>query len=1371
VYRQLSPSARKRLAIAAAFLAAIVIAAGCGSADATPPSTPGDAWAVGAGNTSIYIGWSASTDNVAVTGYHVYRDGTKVGTTTTTNYVDTGLVAGQTYAYTIDAYDAGGNLSAKSQSVSAKPASDTVAPTVSMTAPVGGSTVSNAVTVTATASDNSHVAGVQFLLDGSNLGIDDTTSPYSITWDTNTASNGQHTLSARARDGAGNKTRSSSITVTVANKPSIAYAFDEGTGNTTADLSGHGLTGTRVNGPAWAAGRHSSALNFDGVDDRVDAGSPAGLQITGSMTISAWINATSFPVDDAAIVSMRGTGGYQLDTTEDAGHRGVGFKLTNASGGDMIRYGATTLQAGSWYYVTGVYNGFAKTMDVYVNGVLDNGTTAGTITTTQQTSTSNFAVGSRASGQFPFAGRIDDVRVYPRALSATEIQSDMNVGVGGPPAESVPPTVAITSPATNTQVAGIVNVAATATDNVGVSGVQFYLDGQPQGPEDTATPYGFAWDTRQATQGAHTLTAVARDAAGNTGTSSAVTVNVANTGQFKNDILATGMPLPTAMKFMPDGRLLMVELAGKVVVLPPPYTTPDPTPFLTITNLGSAGVQQGIYDIALDPNFSTNHFYYVFYTLGTPNRDRLSRFTANAALTGTVANSEKVIYQDGEDANAEHHGGSITFGNDGKLYVTTGEHFWADESQDLSKPRGKILRFNLDGTVPTDNPFYDGSGPNYDAVWALGLRNPYRSYYDAPTGRLYVGDVGGNDPANSQEELNLGARGANYGWANYEGNCPAPCTSPVWSYPHAGRDAAITAGFVYHGSQFPASYQGSFFVADYTQNWIKRLTFDANGNVNGVFNFEPPDGSVDGPYGDIVYLTEGPDGALYYLDLGYSDVGGTFGVSKLRRISYFASNQAPIATAAADVTSGPAPLAVNFSSAGSVDPEGQPLAYSWDFGDGTTSTAANPAHTYTGAGQYTVRLTVSDGTSSTISTPLTIQAGSPPTATISAPIDGAMFVAGQVLTYSGTGTDPDDGNLPASAFTWNIDMLHDGHVHPGIPVVGQKSGTFTIPTTGHDFEGNVRYRFTLTVTDSNGLSTSTSVIVWPVKVNLTFNAAPQGLTLYLDGIAKATPFVYDTLVGFNHNIDARSQTVGNSTYNFSSWTDGGAQSHTIVVPNVDQSYTATYGVTTTNAPTFRQVNSATPQSTSVASLAVPYLQAQGAGNFNVVAVGWNSASGTITSVTDTKGNAYVLAAPIKRGTALSQAIYYAPNIKAANAGSNTVSVMFNTGVPWPDVRVAEYSGVDNTNPLDATVSGNGAGSTASSGNLTTTASNDLIFGAGMTTGVYNGGTNGFTTRIITPQNADIVIDKIATTAGSYAATADVGSSDWIMQAVAFRGSG
>ena len=93
----------------------------------------------------------------------------------------------------------------------------------------------------------------------------------------------------------------------------------------------------------------------------------------------------------------------------------------------------------------------------------------------------------------------------------------------------------------------------------------------------------------------------------------------------------------------------------------------------------------------------------------------------------------------------EHHGGAMNFGNDGKLYFTTGEHFQRAPSQDLTSPRGKILRINKDGTVPTDNPFYDGAGPNWDAIWAYGLRNPFRAYFDAPTGRLYIGDVGGND--------------------------------------------------------------------------------------------------------------------------------------------------------------------------------------------------------------------------------------------------------------------------------------------------------------------------------------------------------------------------------------------------------------------------------------------------------------------------------------------------------------------------------------------------------------------------------------------------------------------------------------------------
>ena len=550
----------------------------------------------------------------------------------------------------------------------------------------------------------------------------------------------------------------------------------------------------------------------------------------------------------------------------------------------------------------------------------------------------------------------------------------------------------------------------------------------------------------------------ATDAAGNaslasTSTDNTVAYNISSASGFRNEILATNLNLPTSMAFLPDGGMLVGELGGRIRLLAPPYTQPEPTPFLQLSNVGRNSNEQGLYAIAVDPNFEDNHYFYVYYTLGTPNQDRLSRFTANATHTGTVPGSELVLFQDPGTSNADHHGGGIAFGNDGKIYLATGDNLDPASSQDLTSPRGKILRINPDGTVPTDNPFYDGAGPNYDAIWALGLRNPFRIYYDAPTGRLFIGEVGGNFTGTATEELNIGARGANYGWPNVEGpNGPQGYTDPVYSYPHNGRDACIVAGFVYRGTQFPSTYQGSFFFADYVQNWIRRLTFDANGTVTGVFNFEPLDGSVDGPYGDIVQLIEGPDGALYYLDMGFSDWTSEFTLSKIRRISYVDSNLPPVAAASANPTTGAPPLTVSFSSAGSSDPEGGSLSYSWNFGDQTTSTLPNPNHTYTSAGSYQARLTVSDGVNLTLSTPLTISVGNPPVITTFStdPSDGGLFTAGQVISFSATATD-EGVPLPASAYTWNIDFLHEGHVHPGQPISWPMSGTFTIPTSAARF--------------------------------------------------------------------------------------------------------------------------------------------------------------------------------------------------------------------------------------------------------------------------------------------------------------------------------
>ena len=385
-------------------------------------------------------------------------------------------------------------------------------------------------------------------------------------------------------------------------------------------------------------------------------------------------------------------------------------------------------------------------------------------------------------------------------------------------------------------------------------------------------------------------------------------------------------------------------------------------------------------------------------------------------------------------------------------------------------------------------------------------------------------------------------------------------------------------------------------------------------------------------------------------------------------------------------------------------------------------------------------------------TPIAISAGSRPVVTISAPTDGAIFRAGDLITFSGTATDAEDGTLPASAYTWNIDFLHEGHVHPGTPITGVTSGTFTIPTSGHDFSGFTRYRIMLTVTDSSGLQSSQFVTIFPDKVNLTFDTAPGGLTLYLDGIAHTAPFVYDTLIGFHHEVEARNATVGTTTYNFASWSDGGTQDHIITVPVGGATYTATYNAVTASAPlAFVQTNSATPQ-TNQTQVSVAYTSAQVAGDTNILVIGWTNATSNITSVTDTAGNIYQLAVPTVRGSGISQAIYYAKNIKSAAAGTNTVTVTFNTATQYVDLRALEYSGLDLVNPFDVG-----------------TSAHELIIGAGTTAGGFSAAGSGFTTRVITSPDGDIAEDRFVTATGSYSATASLsGSAAWVMQVATFK---
>jgi glucose/arabinose dehydrogenase len=771
-------------------------------------------------------------------------------------------------------------------------------------------------------------------------------------------------------------------------------------------------------------------------------------------------------------------------------------------------------------------------------------------TTTGGTAHATPVTGLTGGGSYTYYVRCQDA-----ASNANGTDTVISFGVA---VDTIPPIVVMASPVDGATVAGLITVSATASDNVGIAGVQFLLDGTSLGPEDTNPPYSVSWDTTSLPAAPHLLSARARDAAGNLTTSPDIEVAVANNPvppNFLDEVvIGSGLTLPTALEFLPDGRMLVAEFTGRLLIVQAGANLVDATPVLQLTNFFgedvSLGGERGLVSVVADPNFAANGYIYLFYTAATPQRDRVSRFT----MVGNTANlaSELVVWQAVADStSSDHHGGGMAFGPDGKLYISTGDNGAPSSAQSLNGDHGKILRVNPDGTIPADNPFNDGAGDNIDAIWARGLRNPFRFSFDSIGGRLYIGDVG----EHLVEEVNIGVAGANYGWPTCEGPCGTPTlTNPLFSYPHGGRDASVTGGFVYRGTQFPAAYRGAYFYGDFAQNWIRYLTLDGSGNVTGGGNFLPADGSADGPY-DPVMLKPGPDGSLYYVDFGWQS---SVNPASIRRVRYVQGNQPPVAVASATPRVGTAPLTVAFSSAGSVDPDSQALTYSWTFGDGSSSAQANPTYVYTQTGVYNAQLTVSDGTTAAVSDLIVISVGTLPNATITSPANGSTFRAGDVISFAGVGTDLEDGTLPPSALSWTVLFHHDTHVHPGQGPTQGAGGSFTIPSSGHDFSGNTSYEILLTATDSGGLQKTASVFIFPAKVSVTFATNPPGLAITLDGISRVAPYVHDTLIGFRHTVNAPNQTAGSLSYSFLSWSDGGAQTHEIVAPILAQTFTAAF---------------------------------------------------------------------------------------------------------------------------------------------------------------------------------------------------------------------
>ncbi len=408
------------------------------SEDTAPPTPPSSLTAAG-GLAKIDLAWGASTDNSSIRHYNVHRGLTagftptsanRIAQTPTMSYTDSGLAAGD-YYYVVTAEDQAGNVSAPSNVAHGTASADTTPPSVSISAPAAGASVSGVVSVSATATDDVGVSGVQFKLDGANLGSEDTSNPYSLNWDSRTTSNGSHTLTATARDAAGNTTTSTPTTITVNNSapPPIgglvaAYGFNELSGIIVSDSSGKGNLGTLSGPTRTSSGRYGGALTFDGVNDLVTTADANSLDLTGGMTLEAWVRPSAQSGWRTAI--LKETSGnlvYSLYSSSAFGGSGV---ARPSSWIDAQSVASTqALPANSWTHLATTYD--RTTWRLYVNGTQ---VASRTYTAAIPTSSGALKIGGNTIWGEWFAGQLDEIRIYDRALTPTEITTDRDTPIG-----------------------------------------------------------------------------------------------------------------------------------------------------------------------------------------------------------------------------------------------------------------------------------------------------------------------------------------------------------------------------------------------------------------------------------------------------------------------------------------------------------------------------------------------------------------------------------------------------------------------------------------------------------------------------------------------------------------------------------------------------------------------------------------------------------------------------------------------------------------------------------------------------------------------------------------------------------------------------
>ncbi|MDB5104047.1 MAG: Por secretion system C-terminal sorting protein [Fibrobacteres bacterium] len=648
---------------------------------------------------------------------------------------------------------------------------------------------------------------------------------------------------------------------------------------------------------------------------------------------------------------------------------------------------------------------------------------------------------------------------------------------------------------------------------------------------------------------------------GNRGQNTLATGMAVPLTKFADQNVISGLSTPMAMEFAPDGRLFVLEKSGAVKIVTGPATT---VTFLTLTV--DQNTERGLLGIAFDPDWNNGvKKVYIHYSVAGGNHNRVSIFSVSASDPNKADPAETILFElDPLTNSAYHNGGALHFGLDNNLYLTTGDNRLTTNGQ-ANNLLGKMLRFSKtpSGTpgipnIPTDNPFYASQTGKNRAIWAFGLRNPFTFAVQPGTGRIFINDIG----ENTYEEINEATQGGrNFGWPNSEGpTSEAGKTTPIGGYvngytANGGNynvgDCAIIGAAFYNpkpgAEQYPASYIGDYFFGDHCSQYIKVIDLAA---PTAPTTFATALGGL------LMDLKVNPfDGALYYLTLN-GNVG---------KISYTGSDAPTIARQPASQL-----ISVNQPVTFSVEANGTNLSYQWQKNGVDIANAKSASYTIPSVtladNNTTYRVAVKNAVATLMSdaATLTVTSNQRPVPTIAAPASTLKWSAGQTITYSGSATDAEDGTLPATSLSWYVVEVHDAHTHP---IEGPKIGagfSYIIPTSNETAPG-ISYRFILEAKDSQGLIKRDSVEIKPNQALITLLTSPAGLQVTLDGQPKTSGFGFTGVVGVTRTLGAVSpQTLNGTTYYWSGWSDGKAQTHDISTPSTNSTFTATFGTTPTN---------------------------------------------------------------------------------------------------------------------------------------------------------------------------------------------------------------